>query len=235
MGERYFRGDKMKKIGSGSETPVFSLEKSDEGRERNFVVKTYEWAADDDCPEQVADENGFNDALREEIFRKQQLLERTFGPYIPKSRILKNIDAQDNRYVFVQERLDLPPNPDIFGFKPEDFQDDEYTTPEESEEHKRTRAQLLDFARRLKEQLIKADNGDLANAVIIDLDGGRDNHNNIVLDRVGNVFYVDISAYTLAEKPGWSRNWYIMRIKEMELLGGKTQSEIDADPFYQSE
>lgn len=222
--ERNFRQDRLTQIGEGVETPVFSMQRILDGKERSIVLKTYEYFEDDEKPEMTSDKNGFNDAVKQDLERKHTLLKKAFGPYIPGFRVIKNSDCEEERYFAVQKKIDLPADPDIFDFFPEDFEDDGYTTQDESKANANTRRQLLDFADRLKKQLAQFESENPDDAIILDIYMGE---NNIVLDKQGDIHYLDITANTAADGPGWKRDKYIQRIQQMELLAGRSQEEID--------
>lgn len=229
-----FRNDRLHFIGEGAETVVYSMQKLRDGKERSIVLKTYEDFEHDERPEMIADKNGFNDLIKEELEGKYKLLKKAFGPYIPQLRMIKNSDytnAEDERYFAVQTKIDLPKEPDIFGFSPSDFEHDENISNEENEMSARTREQLLDIARRLKEQCVQFESENPGDAIIIDIDFGK---NNLVLDKEGNLHYVDITANTAVNPNSWNRDTYKERVQYLEILAGKSEEELESDPFYTS-
>lgn len=229
--ERTFRKNRLTQIGEGTETPVFSMQRIRDGKDRSIVLKTYENLRDYENPDIVADKNGFGEVIRKNLESKHTLLKQAFGPYIPGFRIIKNSDVAEDRYFAVQQKIDLPTDPDIFGFFPEDFQDDEFTTEDEARVNANTRMQLIDLADRLQEQFVRFESQHPGDAVVIDLEFGE---NNIVLDRQGNLHYLDMTVDTKDTVLGWNRSEYINCIKKLKLLGGVSQEDLDADPFFQA-
>lgn len=227
--EKRFNKNRLKKIGEGTETPVYSMTRVKDNKQRTIVLKTYESFDHDERPELVTDEKGFNSEMKKDLERRYKLLTSKLGPYIPKFRVIKNSDTNKDRFFAIQMKIDLPHDPDIFNFFPEDFEDDEFTTAEEHEMNERTKAQLLDLAARLKENFVQFQSSEPNDGIIIDLEGGE---NNIVIDRQGNLYYLDMGVNTKADQEGYNRTEYIKRIKMLERLAGKTDEELESDPFY---